>query len=64
MIFRRLLEYILQENAISVFVEKNGVETIFKQKLLVNFTNNYKEAGSNTKLNKLLKQKNRNSIFS
>ncbi len=46
------------------FSQKNGVETIFNQKLLVNFTNNYKEAASNTKLNVNYWSRKTETVFS
>ncbi len=38
-----------------LYTKKNYEETIFTQKLLVNFIKNYKVAASNTELNAILK---------
>lgn len=46
------------------FIQKNSVETIYNQKLLLNFTNNYKEAASNTKLNINYRSRKTETVFS
>ncbi len=44
-----IIWFILQSLFLSVYTKKKfGVETIFTQKLLVNFPNNYKEMASNS----------------